>query len=571
MTIDPSVFAALTLATPNAPQGTSVLLISTPPQMPQKIAGEVVNVDRSGQVVIQTDAGEIVIKTDLPLVVGQRVDIKMPPPQVNAAPIATLFPQNASAQRPENAPTVAQLHPAVVMDLAAPEDLPVLNGAGTGINPQIPVALSPSYLPAASIPPAQTLFQLIGLSLPATMIPPPATQAAMAMPQGAAQTLPNANSAWPPSPKNPLLPGAGVPASKPGVMPPVALERVQILFMGSEEEATAKLENFLRPVMDDGIPDTPVQGSRTGLAQPINMQNAGQNARAPMYPLLAQLTGLTPQKLPMFQVLQSPFTANSLVPEMRGEAIPQKSHIILHTPVLMTSMDQRLATNMSTVLLARMPMVPVPPETLFATQTLFSQTPLLAEMLQHPESFVSPDVAVAFRDIAPRPAAPQFAMQIIASLLGFSKAEPRAVFGQKFVDALKPEHAEQLGKELQKLPTLLREGAQPAEGMRFNFPVEMGSQYCMWQMTLRPPEYDQRQGQNGYQTEKPARFILDIYMSRMGPMQVDGLSYAKARKLDLIMRTKAALPEQARDALMAETMRVFDKADLKGSIAFQTY
>lgn len=548
MSIDPSVFAALTLNTPGAQPGTSVLLIATPPQMPPKVSGEVVNIDRSGQVVIQTDAGEIIIKTEMPLTVGQKVDIKLPPPQLNAPPIATLIPQNAAAAPRHDASTVAQLHPAVVMDLAAPEEFPALaRGAASAPLSPVPVNYAPQ---AAQIPPAQTLFQLIGLSLPATMIPPSGKQGLPSSLPGALPNALQANNGQPlPLHARPLAAtgGGALPTATPGLVP---LERVQIVFMGEMSEAKTQMEAWIKNP----------QGAATPQAGKPALSAQGLGA-----PLLAQLTGLTPQKLPVFEVLPSPLNLQT------SSSITQKSQIIVHAPVLMTGGEQQHQMGMPAVMLVRMPATPMLPETLFATRTFAQQAPLLAQMLHDPAAFVPPEVAAPMRGIVPKPNTPQFAAQVILSMLGFSKAEPRAVFNQKFIDALKPEQLDQLKTELQKLPTMLRDGAPPPEGMRFNFPVEMAGQYYMWQMTLRPPDYDKQNAQSGFMTEKPSRFILDLYMSRLGPMQVDGLSYAKARKLDLILRTKESLPEAAKDTLLVQAMGVFDQADLKGTIAFQTY
>ncbi len=568
MTIDPSVFAALTLPANNVQAGTSVLLIATPPQMPPKIAGEVVNIDRSGQVVIQTDAGEVIIKTDLPLTVGQKVEIKLPPPQLNAPPIATLVPQAMPAAPRAEAATVAQMHPAVVMDLAAPEEFSTFaRNAPVQVTPMAPV----SYTPASNIPPAQTLFQLIGQNLPATMIPAPTAQPAPMQPSNPAMpgTMLSSNPVnhLPLNSTPMMMPGftGPAPATTQHLMP---LERVQILFMGGMVEAKTQLEILTKQPAEIAArmstPNAPM--TAPGMA---NTQSAapGQN-----FPLLAQLTGLTLQKLPVFEVLSSPMSGTTMSSE---QGIAQKSQIIVHAPVLMTGPEQQQQTGMSTVLLARMPATPLPPEGLFAVQTLSQQAPLLMQILQDPSGFMPPEMmamAAPIREHMPKPNSPQFAMQLIASILGFSKAEPRSVLGQKIADALKPEQAEQLGKELQKLTGLTREGAAPpAEGMRFNFPVEMAGQFYLWQMTLRPAENNKDGGQNGFMTEKPSRFILDLYMSRLGAMQVDGLSYAKARKLDVILRTKEALPASAKDTLLVQAMSVFDSADLKGTIAFQTY
>lgn len=78
---------------------------------------------------------------------------------------------------------------------------------------------------------------------------------------------------------------------------------------------------------------------------------------------------------------------------------------------------------------------------------------------------------------------------------------------------------------------------------------------------FRQPRKNQKPG------EQATRFVVETELTRIGPIQIDGL--AKATRLDLILRTREALPAEAQN----EIDRLFQSAAAEGrftgSIAFQ--
>lgn len=63
------------------------------------------------------------------------------------------------------------------------------------------------------------------------------------------------------------------------------------------------------------------------------------------------------------------------------------------------------------------------------------------------------------------------------------------------------------------------------------------------------------------------RFLIDVTLSRLGPVQVDGLVHKK--KLDLIVRTINRLPEVLRDDLRKRFHRAMEETRYVGSLSFQ--
>lgn len=66
---------------------------------------------------------------------------------------------------------------------------------------------------------------------------------------------------------------------------------------------------------------------------------------------------------------------------------------------------------------------------------------------------------------------------------------------------------------------------------------------------------------------KKTRFVLDLELSRMGPMQIDG--FLTSKTLDLILRNQSRLPQENRQDLMKVFADTLDLTGLKGSLSFQ--
>lgn len=513
-----------------APQAISVLLVASPPNMPPRIQGEVVNIDRSGQVIINTAEGQVIIQTDAKLAVGQKVDIRLPAQTPGAPPIATVIPMPTAPVRAEEIPQTP-LPPPVMLEIAEEQ-----TRMAAGLPPQVAPQVS-GYTPPSAVPPAQTLFQLVGLDLPATVFdrPQAATPAAALAPEKTALPFSAAQS--------------GSPFASPQSM---TLERVHILFIGNLNQAQDAMKQSL-----------------LSISQTAAGSMKGEGAQQPM---LAQLVGLTPQKLPIFQTIPlgmvelPTLPGNFAVPD-NPRAIQSGSQIVLHSPILMTMQEERQAGPVA-ALLVTLPVKPPTPESMFALDSLPTSAPLLTQLLRDPASVVPAAMGAQIASLVPRPGSPRFAMNMTFALLGLSSGEPSQFFGKALLEALKPEQRAHLQKELQNLPTLGRDAPQGGE-TRMQIPVEMAGQMTLWQLTIRHHEGDPRSSGGGEIKDTPTRFILDFYMSQLGPLQMDGLAFSQSRRLDLILRTSQPLAAEDREMLRRESTSIFEKTRLAGSLEFQ--
>lgn len=70
-------------------------------------------------------------------------------------------------------------------------------------------------------------------------------------------------------------------------------------------------------------------------------------------------------------------------------------------------------------------------------------------------------------------------------------------------------------------------------------------------------------------TEDAARFVVDIRLSRLGRLQLDGLLPAGTERLDLLVRSETALPKDVRDRIRTIFAEARTAAGLQGSIGFR--
>lgn len=88
------------------------------------------------------------------------------------------------------------------------------------------------------------------------------------------------------------------------------------------------------------------------------------------------------------------------------------------------------------------------------------------------------------------------------------------------------------------------------------------------QLHIRPDDHAEREPENQDDDGiKKTRFVLDLKLSRMGAMQIDGLLTPKT--LDMILRNQDRISENDRQELMKIFNNTLELTGLKGSLSFQ--
>jgi hypothetical protein len=90
---------------------------------------------------------------------------------------------------------------------------------------------------------------------------------------------------------------------------------------------------------------------------------------------------------------------------------------------------------------------------------------------------------------------------------------------------------------------------------------------------VNPDEQKQEGGdgleeaEGGREGKGGTRFLIDLNMSQLGPMQIDGM--AQEQRIDLVMRSQSALPQNMRQELQALYRGLLEARGLQGGIMFR--
>lgn len=197
--------------------------------------------------------------------------------------------------------------------------------------------------------------------------------------------------------------------------------------------------------------------------------------------------------------------------------------------------------------------------------------PALEELVQHAAA-ASPALAQLLRDTIPAPSS-----RMTPAVLFFMAALRTGVIenwlGPGALETLrqggKKELIERLSGDFARLS-----GRSRTEGLGewrvFSVPLQHDDQLTQLQFfTRQQPDPDARDNNETEGPRKPlTRFVLNIHLSRMGDMQLDGLMHAK--KLDLILRSAEQLPFDARQEIMQKFASGLAQTGMQGGISFQT-
>lgn len=86
---------------------------------------------------------------------------------------------------------------------------------------------------------------------------------------------------------------------------------------------------------------------------------------------------------------------------------------------------------------------------------------------------------------------------------------------------------------------------------------------------IRIAQRDHQEEEEGDKDEGGLRFVIDIDLSQMGPMQFDGLAKEKSKKFDLIIRTNSTLAGNLRKDIHDIFENSMDAVGFDGNIVFQ--
>jgi hypothetical protein len=597
------------------PSATTALLLSRlPPQLAQLAVGDVIDAAAGpptprGTVAIETPAGPLVLKLNFPLPAGAPLQLQVlslgpqpllrlltvngqpvaagsvttPPGSVSSPPPATVAtpPSSIATEAPVAAPAVAAT-PAASGSAAAP----------TGIAATVVRAIAPPGPGAPVLAPGNTLtLRILSLS------PPAMPQAASPADGPASPPAPQdgANSGGPVAPIADLFPSADLPAG--GEAGPAGAPAP------TEEPVSPTFSPPANPV---GPAPSPAPQGRSTLAGPLApIADLFPSADLPAGGEAGPAGAPAPTEEPSSPTFSPPANPVGAAPSPASEAATDSAAPTATAPL--QASDLRGTTLVGTVAAnshAGWPLVQIGTGIIalkvggllpgsrieLSIVDVDAADSWPADALSAPPGPASGSVAAldglieqilalfdqsdpqAVQQMAQRlpTPGPHLAMALIAFTAGVNAGDPRLWLGEAVVKALERSGHHELVEELeQQLGGLSTPAHLPIAGdwQSLVLPLFLGQRIELIRLTMRRPPRDDAAA--AARDEEGARFLVDMEMSRLGPLQLDGLVKRRAKRFDLILRSRRALPEDMRRQITAIFSRALDGLDMSGAASFQ--
>lgn len=283
--------------------------------------------------------------------------------------------------------------------------------------------------------------------------------------------------------------------------------------------------------------------------------------------LMAQVTGITPNNLPMV-TLQWPGSAlpQSFILQFNAANLPLGSQITLQPQNIMIAQPGSAAA-LAAAAQGQAGAPPLPQNLL----SLFGPGPwpVMDEAYQTLLQ-ASPQAAAALGRILPSPANPaQLGSTALLFIAAVRSGDIGSWLGDKKVDILqRVGRSNILGRLTQDLSTLAQRTADTASntGDWRAVPLPM-----FWEGEIQKISLfvkNQGGGKSDDETkEGQTRFIFDLDLNRMGGVQLDGL--VRGKRFDLVLRTQTPLSTSMQQAMRHSYSHALQNTELHGDLSFQ--
>lgn len=393
-----------------------------------------------------------------------------------------------------------------------------------------------------SLPPGTTLLlRIVDLQLPGASGPGPAGN----VPRGPGVPGPYPAQEGPPVGVDRLPAGDGEP------VPPDPL-------VGTRPEAplpggppTPSGTPLGEPASDSpmlGAAPSPEQATTTQPGPPTPTPVAGP---APQPPIPATLSGIVaPNSLGGAPLVQTPAGLLSLgggldLPPGTQLELAQIGPPTLPEPGMSPAHPEMPASASAT---------PTWPAIADAVATLQKADPSLAQMLLQR----LPDLG------------PQFVPAAVVWISAVQSGDVKALLGESTIKALekagRKDIAERIGADLGDMRSAV---SLPSGGdwQSLTLPLFLGQRVERIRLTVRRPPEDDEEAAG--RDEEGLRFLVDLDMTRLGAMQIDGLVKRRAKRFDLIIRSRLALADEVRRDIGGIFNRALEGLGMTGSATFK--
>ncbi len=307
---------------------------------------------------------------------------------------------------------------------------------------------------------------------------------------------------------------------------------------------------------------TLAKSSTTPPVGPPPMAPAGANtiplaSVLPVNAITANVLGFTPQHLPVLS-LQWPgmaqaqtfilqFGAGNLAPGMQIQILPQTG-----------------ASALPGTVPGALPTTPLSPGALLSPASAWPALDDVFQSLSH----LSPQTAQAMARSLPNPAIPaNFGGATLMFIAAARAADLGSWLSDKRIDLLQKSGREGLlTRMISEGATLARTAADTPGADWRSYPVPL-----LWQNEISKVmlhiKHDREHAESSNEKNGQTRFIMDLSLTRMGDVQLDG--YLKDKRLDLVVRTQIPISASMQQAMRVAYATALEGSDMRGDIAFQ--
>ncbi len=174
-------------------------------------------------------------------------------------------------------------------------------------------------------------------------------------------------------------------------------------------------------------------------------------------------------------------------------------------------------------------------------------------------------------NILPQPGQPaKLPAAALLFIAAVKAGDINAWLGDKNVDALrrmgKAEFVARMAREFSGLNKLASEPVTP-EWRGMSIPLYSDGQIDKIHLYYRHSNHGDDRDQEQAEKGKGTRFVMDLNLSHMGPVQLDG--YTRGQQVDLIVRTQHPFGAGARYEMTQRYIKALEKAGFEGALIFQ--
>lgn len=559
-----------------------------------RLEGEVVLQNNDGSVRVRTAQGDIDIhvRGRQPLE-GQKVEVDIPagspprnatlrpapslppqqpaPPATTAPPAETPLPLPATRPLPPTQPPQGAVPATPVLEDGTAQPLPPLTGQATKpvTEKNAPLAQSiensPAKQPLPSLPPlaAGTTIKLVAQPQvpenPSATIAKPQTQAA-----GIAQKTQGTLISTLLQAVKSVLPDAIAPQTvsnsfsniRPSA-PPATVQNI----LTQPLVLSAKIISLTLPSGQMLTIPTP------GVASPATSQTAPSM-------LTVTIAEVTPQNQPIVPVpMDGKGTVQNFVLQSPPATVPIGTKITLQPQIntaaaILTADATSMPLPAPSSAVVTQPLSTLPPAWR-AMLPLMQAAPLWPVMDELFQTFyqTTPQAAQVLGRTIPSPSnGANFGPAVMLFAAALKSGDLQAWMGEK-----KLEMIQKLGKDsiLSRLSgetssLAANNDASATDWKSYPIPLLWQNEISkiMFHVRKEPSENDQEQAQDG------TRFVMDLSLTRMGDVQLDGL--VRGKRLDLIVRTQLPISALMQEAMATAYSTALDGTDIYGEIGFQS-